>query len=203
MLLGAREQAHGREAEAKLRDEGLDVVFIQLDTTNSESIDRAAQEVEQKYGKLDVLINNAGIFLDWGIPAAETPINILRQTFDTNFFGVWETIQAFLPLIHKSEAGRIVNVSSTAASLAFVNNPNSPYDANRVPAYQASKTALNAITSQFARELRDTSIKVNSVCPGWVNSGAPGTESAPRTVQQGAKILVEMAILPNDGPTGG
>lgn len=201
--LGARDLAKGEAAVETLRTESLDVYAVQLDTTDAESIGQAVQTLEQAAGKLDVLINNAAVFLDWGIPASQTPMALLRQTFDANFFGVWATTQAFLPLLQKSDAGRIVNVSSTAAAHAVVSDPDSAYDWNRVPAYQASKVALNAVTNQFARELRESSIKVNSVCPGYVNSGAPGTEYAPKSVQEGAHILVKMATLPADGPTGG
>ncbi len=201
--IGARDAAKGQSAAESLRGEGLQAQSVQLDISDSQSIARAAQTLAAEAGHLDALINNAGIFLDWGIPASQTPMDLLRQTFAVNFFGVWETTQAFLPLLQKSAAGRIINVSSTAASHAVVSNPDSPYDWNRVPAYQASKAALNAITNQFARELRESKIKVNSVCPGYVNSGAPGTEHAPKSVQAGARILVKMATLPADGPTGG
>lgn len=201
--LGARDSGKGQAAAAQLQSEGLSAHFIQLDTANETSIQQAAQLLAQQVEKLDALVNNAGVFLDWGVPASQTPMTLLRQTFEVNFFGVWATTQALLPLLQKSEAGRIVNVSSTAASHAVVSDPASPYDWNRVPAYQASKVALNAITNQFARELRQTTIKVNSVCPGYVNSGAPGTEYAPKSVQEGARILVKLATLPADGPTGG
>jgi NAD(P)-dependent dehydrogenase (short-subunit alcohol dehydrogenase family) len=203
VLIGVRNKTNGAAAVEKLKAESLNADFIVLDITDSESIKRAASEAAEKIDKLDVLVNNAGIFLDYGVPPSETDITVLRKTFDTNFFGVWEVTQAFLPLLKKSEAGRIVNVSSRAASLSGVTDPHSPYDQNRVPAYQASKVALNAITAQFARELRDTPIKVNSIDPGWVNSGAPGTESAPKSVADGARIIVEMATLGADGANGG
>ena len=203
ILIGARSEKNGAEAVEKLKAENLDADFVVLDVANSESINSAASEASEKFDKLDVLINNAGIFLDYGVPPSATDIMVLRKTFDTNFFGVWEVTQAFLPLLKKSEAGRIVNVSSRAASLSGVTDPHSFYDQNRVPAYQASKVALNAITAQFARELRDTAIKVNSIDPGWVNSGAPGTENAPKSVEDGAQIIVEMATIGADGANGG
>lgn len=204
VLIGARSEENGRIAVEKLKAEGFDADFVKLDTTDAETIKSAAHVVGEKYGKLDVLINNAGIFVDFGIPVGETPDDLLRNTFETNFFGVWKMIQAFLPLLEKSDAARIVNVSSTVGSLREIGDPASPYDGFRAPAYAASKTALNALTALLAREFReDSRIKINSICPGWVASGAPGTEGAPRTVEQGARIIVEMATIDEAGPSGG
>ena len=204
VLVGARDETKGAEAVEKLKGEGFDADFVKIDATNEETIKSAAQTVGEKYGKLDVLVNNAGIFVDFGIPVGETPDDVLRNTFETNFFGAWKAIQAFLPLLEKAETARIVNVSSTVGSLAEISNPGSPYDGFRSPAYAASKTALNALTALLAREYRDNpKIKINSICPGWVASGAPGTEGAPRTVEQGARIIVEMATLGEDGASGG
>ena len=203
VVIGARDQTNGREAAAKLQAEGFDAEFVQLDTTDTKTIASAGQTIAEKYGKLDVLVNNAGIFVDFGVPVGETPDEVLRRTFETNFFGAWKTIQAFLPLIEKSDAGRIVNVSSTVGSLAEIGDAASPFDGFRAPAYAASKTALNALTALLAREFRDNSkIKINSICPGWVASGAPGTEGAPRSVEQGARIIIEMATLGADGASG-
>lgn len=204
VVIGARDAAKGKEAVEKLQGEGFDADFVRLDTTDAETIKSAAQTIGEKFGKLDVLINNAGIFVDFGAPIGATPDDVLRNTFETNFFGAWTAIQAFLPLVEKSDAGRIVNVSSTVGSLAEIGNPASPYDGFRAPAYAASKTALNALTSLLAREFRDNPrIKINSICPGWVASGAPGTENAPRTVEQGARIIVELATAGDDGASGG
>lgn len=204
LLIGARDASKGEEAAVKLRSEGFNADYVRIDTTDAETIKQAAAEVERKYGKLDVLVNNAGIFIDAGIPVEETPDDLLRNTFETNFFGAWKVIQAFMPMLKGSNAARIVNVSSTVGSLAEINNRKSPYDGVRAPAYAASKTALNALTALLGREFRGTDkLKINSICPGYVNSGAPGTEGATRTVEQGARIIVEMATLPEDGASGG
>lgn len=198
VIAGARDAEKGAEAAGKLNAD-----FVQIDATDSESIRRAAETIAEKYGKLDVLVNNAGIFVDFGVPPSETDLTVLRQTFETNVFGLWETIQAFLPLLKKSDAARIVNVSSTVGSLAEIGKPNSPYAEMIVPAYQASKTAVNAVTRLFAKELHDTNIKINSVCPGYVNSNPPYTNGAPKTVEEGARISVKMATAPDDGESGG
>lgn len=204
VLIGARDQAKGAEAVEKLKAENFDADFVRLDTTEPESIKQAGEIVGEKYGKLDVLVNNAGIFVDFGVPIGETDPEVLRNTFETNFFGAWHAIQAFLPLVKKSDAGRIVNVSSTVGSINEIGDPASPFDGFRAPAYAASKTALNALTALLAREYRDNPrIKINSICPGWVASGAPGTENAPRTVEQGARIVVELATIGADGASGG
>jgi NAD(P)-dependent dehydrogenase (short-subunit alcohol dehydrogenase family) len=203
VIVGARNEEKGRESAAKLKAENLDIDVVQIDSNDAESIKRAAEIVGEKYGKLDALINNAGIFVDFGTPPSQTDLQILRQTFETNVFGVWETIQAFLPLLKKSDAGRIVNVSSTVGSLAEIGKANSMYAQMIVPAYQASKTAVNAITRVFAKELQDTNIKINSVCPGYVNSNPPYTDGAPKSTEEGARISVKMATIGNDGESGG
>ncbi len=202
VLIGARDESKGAEAAAKLQAEGLDVQFIKLDVTDTETLETAAKKIEERFGKLDILINNAGIILDWGQKPSAVDLNLLKRTFDTNFFGAFATTKAMLPLIQKSDAGRIVNISSTLGSLSDTLDPNSPYFGFLGMAYQASKTALNALTVQFAKELADTPIKVNSACPGWVQTDM-GSTDAPLTVEQGADTPVWLAILAEDSPTGG
>lgn len=204
ILLGARDEAKGNEAATKLRDEGLDVHFIKIDVSNADSIAAAAKEVESRFGRLDILINNAGLNVDFANGATPTTVSSadLRSTFETNFFGAISTIQAFLPLLRKSQAGRIVNVSSTLGSLTTLSDPAAPYYSINLLAYNSSKTALNAATVAIAKELKDTPIKVNSACPGWVKTDMGG-DAAPRTVDQGATIIVDLATLGPDGPTGG
>ena len=204
VLVGARDESKGREAVAKLDGEGFNAEFVRLDVTDAETIKLAGQTVAEKFGRLDVLINNAGIYVDVENSVRDTSDDVLRNTFETNFFGAWKTVQIFLPLLEKSDAPRIVNVSSRMGSLAEIGDPKSFYDRFRPPAYAASKTALNALTALLAREMRDNpKIKINSICPGYVNNGSPGTEDAPRTVEQGAKIIVAMATLGADGVSGG
>ncbi|MEO6589208.1 MAG: SDR family oxidoreductase [Pyrinomonadaceae bacterium] len=205
VLAGARSEESGKEAESKLKDEGFDAEFILLDVDNAETHKSAAKYVEDKYGKLDVLINNAGINLDEEskgsyVPASETPSEIFRKTFDTNFFNTIEVTQNFVPLLKKSDAGRIVFLSSGLGSLSLHSDPNSPIYNYKVPAYDISKTALNGYAVHLAYELKDTNVKVNAAHPGSVV-----TDMNPQgdiTVEEGAKTSVDLATLPADGYTG-
>jgi NAD(P)-dependent dehydrogenase (short-subunit alcohol dehydrogenase family) len=204
VYLGVRDAERGAKAASTLQGEGLHVKAIALDVTNAATITAAKELVEREQGKLDVLVNNAGIAggTDWSIKPSETPVENVRTVFDTNFFGVIAMTQAFLPLLRKSAAGRIVNVSSSLGSLALHSDPNGGFKDYLLLSYNTSKTALNAATIQFANELRSTPIKVNAVCPGYVATDLNGN-SGPRTTEQGAKIAVKMATLGADGPTGG
>ena len=159
--------------------------------------------MEKEFGRLDILINNAGVMLGRreDKKVTEMPLAIWRQTFETNFFGLIETTQAFLPLLRKSEAGRIVNLSSILGSITFHATPGSPvYDAKR-PAYDVSKSAVNAYTVHLAYELKETKIKVNAAHPGWVKTEMGGKE-APMELVDGAKTSVALATLGADGPNG-
>lgn len=201
VLLGVREENRGRQAAEKLQAESIDTRIVQLDVTNQDTIDAAAKYIEIEFGKLDILVNNAGIALD-NAPPSQLDMEILRRTYDTNFFGVFAVTKAMLPLLRKSDAGRIVNVSSGLGSLAQNSDPNYEYAGVKLLAYNSSKTALNAMTIQFAHELKDTPIKVNSVDPGYVATDLNNYQGT-RTVQQGATAPVRLATLPADGPTGG
>lgn len=203
VLLGARDCAKGEEAAKALRKEGLEARFLELDVANSESIRRAAAEVEKEFGQLDVLVNNAGVMLDdkKRMPS-EQSLAIWRKTFDVNLFGLIETTQSFLPLLRKSEAGRIVNLSSILGSIAYHATPGSPvYESKSTPAYNVSKAAVNAYTVQLAHELKDTKIKVNAAHPGWVKTEMGG-EGALMEIEEGAKTSVALATLGADGPNG-
>ncbi len=205
VLIGARDQARGEEAAEKLRADGLDARFVQLDVTDQRTIDAAVSAIEKGYGKLDVLVNNAAISLPEARTAPSTlPIDALRKIYDTNVFGVFAVTQAMLPLLRKSDAGRIVNMSSHVGILSVLADPNSqmPSYVKAILAYNSSKTAVNAITVAFANELRETSIKVNAVSPGYVATDLNG-HSGWLTPEQGAKVPVKYATLPADGPTGG
>lgn len=203
VLLGARDANRGEEAAHTLKGEGLNVEFLLLDVADEASIQRAAGQIEAHYGKLDILVNNAGVMLKTDhVPASQTSQETLRQTFDTNFFGLIALTQVLLPLIRKSEAGRIVNLSSILGSITAHSTPGSPiYDA-KVPAYDYSKSALNAFTVHLAYELKETPVKVNAAHPGWVKTDMGG-EEAPLDIVTGAKTSVWLATLPADGPTGG
>jgi len=198
------EQARGEATVQQLRAENIDATAVYLDVTDQAAIDAAAAFIDQTYGKLDILVNNAGISTREGsTPPSELAFEDLHKTFATNVFGVFAVTKAMLPLLRRSEAGRIVNLSSEMGSLSINSDPTS-FAANMPPtlAYNASKTALNALTVFFAKELRNTSIKINSVSPGYVATDLNG-HSGFLTTEQGAKAPVAFAILPADGPTGG
>jgi NAD(P)-dependent dehydrogenase (short-subunit alcohol dehydrogenase family) len=202
VILAGRDKDKAEKAAQKLRDEKLDVESLALDVTDSKSIAAAAKEVDAKHGHLDILINNAGILVDdFKKKPSEQTIDAWRTTFDTNVFGLVETTQAFLPLIKKSSAGRIVNVSSILGSLTLHSQPDSPIYDFKVPAYNTSKSAVNAWTVELAYELRDTPIKVNTIHPGYVKTDMNAGEGAIE-IPEGAKTSVELALIGNDGPTG-
>jgi NAD(P)-dependent dehydrogenase (short-subunit alcohol dehydrogenase family) len=215
VIVAARHPERGPEAAARLAAEGVDAHAVHLDVTQPALIQAAVAQVERQFGRLDILVNNAGAALDWTPqptqPSQVSP-DLARQTFELNFFGPLALIQAFLPLLRKSPAGRIVNVSSTLGSIAEISNPESPYAGLVSPMYQASKAALNALTALVAKELRGSGIKINSACPGWVDTqgGVPdwlrafqGGAGAALPVEQGADTPVWLATLPDDGPSGG
>ncbi len=201
VLIGARDTARGEEAAAELKAGGADAFAISLDVTAKASIDEAARRVEAEFGRLDVLVNNAGIALETGAPGA-VDIDILRRTYETNFFGVVAVTYAFLPLLQKSEAGRIVNMSSGLGSLTQNSDPNWPFGHVKPLAYNSSKAALNMFTIILAAELKDTPIKVNAADPGYTATDL-NHNTGTRTVEQGATEAVRLATLPSDGPTGG
>jgi NAD(P)-dependent dehydrogenase (short-subunit alcohol dehydrogenase family) len=206
VVIGVRDQKQGEEAVAKLRAAGVDADVLQFDVTKAEDAKKAYDYFNSKYGRLDILVNNAGVaagkFPGTGPEhsAAEVPAEVLHKVFETNFFAQVALTNALLPLLKKSEAGRIVNLSSVLASLTMHADPKSPiYDAKSF-AYDASKTALNAYTVHLAYELRKTKIKVNSAHPGWVKTDMGG-EQAPMEISEGAKTSVALATLGADGPS--
>lgn len=208
VVIGSRDRGQGEEAVAKLRKAGVDADVLQFDITKPADYQAAYDYFNSKYGRLDILVNNAGIaggsFPGTGPEhrAGDVPLALLRKVFETNFFAQVALTNALLPLIKKSPAGRIVNLSSILGSLALHADPKSPiYDAKSF-AYDASKSALNAFTIHLAYELRDTKIKVNSAHPGWVKTDMGG-EHAPMELSEGGKTSAALALLPDDGPTGG
>lgn len=205
IIATARNKEKGIQAVESLQKEGIDAEFLQLDVDKDTDISAAVAHISNKYGKLDILINNAGIQIEsdsWGINNADSiSEKVLRQTFDTNFFNVVKLTNALLPLIRKSEAGRIVNLSSILGSLGLHADPSSPIYGSKLFAYDSSKTALNAYTVHLAAALADTSIKVNSAHPGWVKTDM-GSDAAPMEIADGAKTSVALALLGADGPTG-
>jgi NAD(P)-dependent dehydrogenase (short-subunit alcohol dehydrogenase family) len=203
VLLGSRDAKRGKEAASALVAEGIRAEAVALDVTDTASIAKAVARVSETFGKLDVLINNAGVLLEGsGTVTSEVPLDVWRKVYETNVFGVVAVTQAFLPLVRKSHAGRIVNVTSVLGSLTLHADPSSPIYAAKTPAYDTSKSALNQYTIHLAWELRDTPIKVNAGHPGWVKTDLGG-DGAPMNVVDGAKTNVWLATLPADGPTGG
>ena len=201
VLIGARDEARGREAAEKLSAGGLDARAVVLDVTDQQTIDAAAQRITTELGRLDVLVNNAGIAIDQA-PPSQIEMDVLRRTYETNVFGVFAVTKAMLPLLRRSTAGRIVNLSSGLGSLAQNSDPNWEFAAVKLLAYNSSKTALNAMTVQFAAELKDAGIKVNAADPGYTATDM-NKHQGTRTVAQGAAAAVRLATLPQDGPTGG
>ena len=209
-VIGSRSELSGKEAVEKLKAKGIESDFIKFDVADKADYSKAYSYFESKFGKLDILVNNAGIGLEGepahaiGKPYATSGVSeeVLRGTFEANFFGVVLSTQVLLPLIKKSEAGRIVNVSSNLGSLTLHSDPAAPIHPIKMFAYDTSKTALNSFTVHLAHELKDTAIKVNSIHPGWVHTELGGSV-APMTPEDGALTSVRLATLSADGPTGG
>lgn len=199
VLVGARDAEKGSQAATTLGD---GATFVHVDMTASDSFADLAKSIEANHGGLDVLVNNAGVGLDWGVPPSEVSQDLLRQTYETNVFGVIALTQALLPLLKKSEAGRIVNLTSNIGSLTNQSESRDLKGYNAAVAYCSSKAALNMFTVLLAKELRNTNVKVNSAHPGWVQTDMGG-EQAPMKIPDGAKTSVWLATLPEDGPTGG
>lgn len=201
VLLGARDEKRGLESANLLKSEGLDVEYVNVDVDNLETHKSVGNYIQENYGKLDILINNAGV-MEEPKPTSQLSIDVYRKVFETNFFNLISLTQTLLPLVRKSDAGRIVNLSSILGSLTVHSDPNSFIYNFKLPAYNISKTALNAFTVHLAHELKDTNIKVNSAHPGWVKTDMGG-ENAPMELVDGAKTSVWLATLPSDGPNGG
>ena len=187
-ILTARDERRARGAAR-----GLSADFATLDVSHIESIDACFRTLEQSYGQLDVLINNAAIHYDTWQRGIDADLEIVHEAFETNVFGAWRAAQLAVPLMLRNRWGRIVNVSSGGGSLASMGGG--------TPAYSVSKAALNAMTRVLAAELDGTGILVNSICPGWVatDMGGPGG----RSVELGAASIMWAVVLDDDGPTGG
>ena len=208
VVIGSRDLAQGENAVEKLRAAGVDADVLQFDITKAGDAQAAFDYFNTRYGQLDILVNNAGIaagtFPGTGPEhsASGVPSDLLHKVFETNFFAQVAMTNTLLPLIRKSEAGRIVNLSSILGSLTLHSDPKSPLYHAKSFAYDASKTALNAYTIHLAYELRDTKIKVNSAHPGWVKTDMGGPQ-ATMELSEGGKTSAALATLPEDGPSGG
>ncbi len=201
--VGARDAARREAAVEKLRANGVDAFGVPLDVTDDASVAAAARLIEEEQGGLDVLVNNAGV--TGGMPQNPTEISIdqMRVAVETNVFGVVRVTNAMLPLLRRSSSPRIVNMSSSVGSLARQTSTDDPLAVGPISvAYSPTKSYLNAVTIQYAKELRDTNILINLGCPGFVATDLNGFRGV-RTPEEGARIAISLATLPDDGPTGG
>ena len=194
VILACRDPARGADAVEALAQEGLATIQHTLDVTRPEDIEAAREFVQSTCGRLDVLVNNAGIYLDEAASVLDVSLTNIRRTLETNFYGPLLLCRAFAPLMRRQRYGRIVNVSSGYGALSEMGAG--------APAYSISKAALNALTRILADELRGGDLKVNAACPRWVHTQMGGPE-APRTPAEGADTIVWLATLPARGPNGG
>lgn len=201
VLVGARDEGRGKAAVDTLKSEGADARFMKLDVTEPSTVKAAAEWIEKEFGRLDILINNAGI-AEWGTTPSTVDLAKVREVYETNFFGPIALIQAMLPLLRKSKHGRIVNVSSSLGSMTMASDPNSPMSQFLALGYNTSKSALNSMTVQFANELKGTPIKVNAICPGYCATDI-NNHSGPRSAAQGAVAAIQYATIGAEGPSGG
>ena len=206
-LLAGRDRERAAAAARELQAQGLPVEPIALDVADQAGIAAAAAEVEARHGRLDILVNNAGVILDdFAKGVSGQSLSTWRETFDTNVFGLVAVTRAFLPLLHRSRAGRIVNVSSALGSLGLHSDPASFIYDFKLPAYNVSKSAVNAWTVQLAWELKDSAIKVNTIHPGYVRTDmnhVDGEQRGELDVADGARTSVRLALIDEDGPNGG
>jgi NAD(P)-dependent dehydrogenase (short-subunit alcohol dehydrogenase family) len=193
VILSARNITKGEKAAKQLIDRGLHVVSYHLDVSDHDHIDRIVYEIENQFGRIDVLVNNAAILYDTWQNAVDADFDTVNQAIRTNLFGPWRLTQKCIPIMKRNNYGRIVNVSSGAGSLHFMTGG--------TPAYSISKAALNALTRILAAELRSTNILVNAVDPGWVATDMGGRGGRP--MEDGARGIVWAATLPENGPSGG
>jgi len=205
LIIGCRDLSKGIAAAKALQDLGFKAEAISYDASDDSSASNAYSHIEKNYGVLDILVNNAGMIAEDLIgknSSSFVPQSVLKQTFQTNFFAVVLLTQELLPLLMKSVASRIVNLSSVVGSLTLHSMENSPIDPAKAFAYNASKTALNAFTVHLAHELKGTNIKVNSAHPGWIKTELGGPH-AQMEIKDSFRTSVRLATLDNHGPTGG
>ena len=202
VLVAARNPELGESAAARLKADGADAHFLELDVTNTETISRAAETIRTRHGRLDILINNAGVADKGDGPPSTVDPAAVRRVLDVNFFGVLAVTQAMLPLVRNSASGRIVMISSGLGSLTWNADPKWSFAAVKPLGYNGSKAILNMMTVQLAWELRDTPIKVNTVNPGYTATDLNGN-SGHQTLEEGAAEAVRQALVPDDAATGG
>jgi NAD(P)-dependent dehydrogenase (short-subunit alcohol dehydrogenase family) len=193
VIMGSRDFTKGKAAAKQLIERGLNIIVYELDVSDQSHMGRIAHQIEQRFGRLDVLVNNAAILYDTWQSAVNADLNVVNQALTTNLFGPWKLSQVCIPLMKRNKYGRIVNVSSGAGSLHYMTSGS--------PAYSVSKAALNAFSRILAADLHGTGILVNSVDPGWVATDMGGGGGRPVEVE--AKGIVWAATLPDNGPSGG
>ncbi|UNO43010.1 SDR family oxidoreductase [Streptomyces sp. MST-110588] len=205
VYLGARDAERGRQAAGELAAQGGDVRFLQLDVTDQSQVDAAVRRIAQECDRLDVLVNNAGIVVEWGVAVPEVTADHMRAAFEVNVFGTVAVTQACIPLLRRSPAGRVVNMSSPLGSLTLLSDRDHPVSTRGLLPYSSSKAALNAITLVYANALREAGIRVNAANPGLVatdlNSDSPFSRGT-QTPEEGAEVPVRLALMDKDGPTG-
>jgi NAD(P)-dependent dehydrogenase (short-subunit alcohol dehydrogenase family) len=202
VLVGARDEDRGKDAVSRLVDDGVDARVLRLDVTEDASVIAAAREVEEAFGRLDILVNNAGVKLETApSPPSRCTLDMVRETFETNVFGSIRVLLAMLPLLRRSDAPRIVNVSSGLGSLGLATTEGTKVHERPLLSYSPSKAALNSVTVQFANELRGTTFKVNAADPGFTNTDMTGG-IGDRGPDEAAAIVIRLATLDDDGPTG-
>ncbi|MER6984651.1 SDR family oxidoreductase [Streptomyces carpinensis] len=201
VIVGARDEVLGKQAADALAADGIAATPLRLDVTDPAGAAEAAREIERRHGRLDILVNNAGTAGGFTGAPSEAMAADLREVYETNVFGVVTVTHAMLPLLRRSPAGRIVNLSSHVGSLTLNSDPGSPLAGVNMIAYQSSKTALNAITVAYAKELRGTPVKVNAALPGVVATDI-NHHRGHRTPDEGAAIVVRLALLDERGPSG-
>jgi NAD(P)-dependent dehydrogenase (short-subunit alcohol dehydrogenase family) len=204
VLIGARDAGRGEQAAADLREDGVGAHFVQLDVTDDASVATAAERIEREFGRLDVLVNNAGTasVARKRTQPSETSLDDMKAVYDINVFGVVRVTNALLPLLQKAESARIVNVSSEAGSISSQTGATSPMGRNPASAqYPSSKAAVNMLTAQYAKQFCDTPLKVNAANPGFTRTDFTGGRGV-RSAAQGAEPIVHLATLPDDGPSG-
>jgi len=193
VVLTSRDEEHGKQAAAKLGADKKNIVYHKLDVTDSKDIETLRDWILKMYGRVDILINNAGVYLDEGTSVFNVDEKIVKETLDVNFYGAFNICRALVPIMRQNGYGRIVNISSGYGAMSEM--------AGYHAAYRISKAALNALTLIMADELRDGDIKVNAVCPGWVNTDMGG-RMAPVSAENAAKDIVYVALMDEEGPTG-
>lgn len=203
VIVGARDPSLGEAAARALREDGASAWYLPLDITSDDQVDAAARWISDRFGRLDILVNNAAIKLEfYPAPPSSCRLDLVRRTLDTNVVGTVRVIQAMLPLLRTAPAGRIVNVSSGLGSLTLATTPGTKYRDRPLLSYNVAKAALNSVTVQFANELRATAVKVNSVDPGFTNTDMTKNTGS-RSPARAAAVVVALATTGPDGPTAG